>query len=283
MNPSRCGAREPRHNAGQTTEQCVQQKLPLLRVIRQTFDTLGDHGGQMLAQAPQLLALMFAGTCLSMYLSHLALVEHSMLLDAAGWLVVVAAPVLAAVGWHRRILLNETPRAGFAAGKPERMYFLLAVATSVGLFVLATLQLFVYVLTTGPEGTSSLGKLLALGLWLVPLYFIGHLFLALPEAALTGKVNLRRIHAMTRGNKLRFVVVGLLPIPILLLLELVRIYLLQMPRTLSPGFYVYNAISMLVGSLITVTSMSVCYRVLVLQSEVQARDAAPGTAVSNEG
>lgn len=261
----------------------MQQKLPLFRVIRQIFDTLGDHGGQMLAQAPQLVAILLAGSCLAMYMGQLAVIQHSILLEVASWLVLVAAPVLAAVAWHRRILLDEAPRAGLVAGKPERMYFLLGVAGSLVLFVLATLRLFVFVWTTGPEGTNALGILLTSVLWLAPLYFTGHLFLALPEAALTGKVNLRRIHALTRGNKLRFVVLALLPIPILLLLELVRVFLLQMPRMPSPGFYVYNAVSMLVGSLVTVTSMSVCYRVLVLQPQTQAREAALAAAVSNEG
>lgn len=218
----------------------------------------------MLATAPQLAAILFAGTCLGMYLDQLAIEQQSMLLQATGWLVSTAAPVLAAVTWHRRILLDEPARPGIATGRPERMYFVVAAASSALLFVLTLASVVIASLTAGPEGVPALGKVLLLILALVPAYFVGHVFLALPHAALTGTLDMRRMSALTRGNKWRFLAVAILPVPILLLLELVRVFLLEMPRTPSAGFYTYSAVAMLLTTLVSVTTMSVSYRILAL-------------------
>lgn len=226
----------------------------------------------MLAAAPHLAAILFAGTCLGMYLNQMAVAQHSRLLEAIGWLVSTAAPVLAAVAWHRRILLDEPPRAGITTGRPERMYFMVAATSSALLLAVTMVGLVVAALTAGPEGLSALGMVLLLTCALVPVYFVGHFFLALPQAALTGNVDLRRIAALTRGNKWRFLAVAMLPLPILLLLELVRVFLLQMPRTPSAGFYVYSAVAMLLVTLVSVTTMSVSYRILALSPTEGAPD-----------
>jgi len=260
----------------------LQQKLPVRRVIRETFDYLGNNGGRMLSAAPQLAAILFAGTCLGMYLNQMAVTQHSTLLEAAGWLVGTAAPVLAAVAWHRRILLDESPPAGLAAGKPERMYFMVAATSSALLFVLTMAIVVLSALMAGPEGVSPLGMVLLLVLAAVPGYFVGHFFLALPQAALTGTVDVRRIAALTRGNKWRFLAVALLPLPILLLLELVRVFLLQMPRAPSAGFYVYSAVAMLLVTLVSVTTMSVSYRIMALAPPEGAPDPQAGKTVQAE-
>ncbi|WP_313696880.1 hypothetical protein [Achromobacter sp.] len=257
----------------------MQQKLPVWRVIRETFDYLGDHGGRTLAMAPQLVAILIVGVCLGVYLDQMAVARQSMLLQLAGWLVTTACPVMLAVAWHRRILLNEYARGGIATGKPERMYFIVAVILSASFFVLSIARVVIAVLMSGPEGVSPLGIALQLFLVLLPAYFVGHFFLALPQAALTGRVDVRRITALTRGNKWRFLAVSLLPVPILLLMEAVRGYLLRMPLEPGLGSYLYGALMMLVTTIISVTTMSVCYRILALPAsddapEAQARETA---------
>lgn len=264
-------------------ERRVQQKLPLWRVIRETFAYLGDHGGRLLATAPQLVAILIAGTTLGKYLDQMAVAQQSMLLQLAGWLVNTAAPVLAAVAWHRHILLNEHARSGIATGKPERMYFVVAAAGSAALFALSLVSFVVARLTAGPEGLPAYAMALQFALGLLPAYFVGHFFLALPHAALTGRLEIRRIAALTRGNKLRFVGVALVPVPILLLLELVRVFLLQMPRTPSAGYYVYGTVVVFVTALISVTSMSVCYRTLVFSPTGGTVDAPDGETAAAEG
>lgn len=261
----------------------MQQKLPVRRVIRETFDYLGDHGGRLLSTAPQLVAILLAGTCLGMYLDQMAIAQRSVLLQAAGWLVSTAAPVLAAVAWHRRILLDEPARPGIIAGKPERMYFIVAAISSAAWFAVSLAGVVIGMLMGGPEGVPALGKLLFFMIGLAPFYFVGHVFLALPQAALTGAVDVRRIAALTRGNKWRFLFVAMLPAPIWLLLELVRVFLLQMPRTPSAGYYVYWAVAMLATSLITVTSMSVSYRNLALPSAGRPSDAQASETAVAEG
>lgn len=264
---------------GQVTERILQQKLPVWRVIRQTFDYLGDHGWRMLATAPQLAAVLFAGSFLGMSLNQIAVAQRSILLEAAGWLTATAAPVLAAVAWHRLILLDEPARAGLTAGKPERAYFIVLATSSALVFALTILSHLIALLTAGFESLHAPAMVLLLIIVLVPAYFFGHFFLALPQAALTGTVNVRQIAALTRGNKLRLLAVAILPIPILLLMELVRIFLLQMARSPSAGFYIYSSVATLVVTLLSVTTMSISYRTLALSptedaADMQARETA---------
>jgi hypothetical protein len=77
----------------------MRQKLPILRVIRQTLDYLGDHGGRLISASPLLILILLAGIVLGTHLNHMAYVEQSKLLELTGWLVSTAAPVLAAVAW----------------------------------------------------------------------------------------------------------------------------------------------------------------------------------------
>lgn len=85
-------------------------------------------------------------------------------------------------------------------------------------------------------------------------------------------MDVRRNAALTRGNQWRFLAVAMLPLPLLLLLELVRVFLLQMPRMPRAGLYHYSSVAMLLATLVSVTTMSVSYRILALSPT----DSAPG-------
>lgn len=262
----------------------MQKKLPVWRVVRETYNYLGDHGGKMLAAAPQLAAILFVGTCVSLHLSYLAQVQHSLLLESAGWLVGMVGPVLSAVAWHRYILLNETPRGGLTVGRPERMYFMVAAGSGALMFTVSLISAVTLALAKGPDGVHILILLPVAVLQWVPLYFLGHVFLALPQAALTGKVDLRGIHALTRGNKWRFLAVALLPaMPLLVVLELFRAFVLQMPHQASFAYYLYSSTLMLISSLVVVTTMSVTYRTLVLTPDEDAPAAPADETVSVQG
>ena len=242
----------------------MRKKLPILRVIRQTLDYLGDHGGPLIGASPLFILILLGGVVLGMYLNDMAYVEQSKLLELAGWMVSTAAPVLAAVAWHRCILLNETPAPRPVAGKPERMYFIVLLVSAALAFVVALLAYIVMLFSKGPAGPHWLGMVLVLLLILSPCIFLGYFFLALPHAALTGRLDLSRIAGLVKGNRLRLLAVAMLPVPLLLLLEAVRIFLLQMPRAPGVAFYLYTAISTFAFTLVSVTSMSVSYRTLAL-------------------
>ncbi|MEN5064476.1 hypothetical protein [Achromobacter aegrifaciens] len=102
--------------------------------------------------------------------------------------------------------------------------------------------------------------------------FLGYFFLALPHAALTGRMDMSRIAGLVKGNRLRLFAVAMLPVPLLLLLEAVRIFLLQVPRAPGISFYLYTAISTFAFTLVSVTSMSVSYRTLALTSTEERAD-----------
>ncbi|HEY9271854.1 hypothetical protein [Achromobacter sp.] len=242
----------------------MRQKLPILRVIRQTLDYLGDRGGPLIGASPLLILIMLAGIALGMHLNYMAYVEQSKLLELTGWLVSTAAPVLAAVAWHRCILLGETPPARILAGKPERMYFIVLFVSAALMFVMALLAYVVMLFAQGPDGPHWLGVVLVLPLVLAPCFLLGYFFLALPHAALTGTVDIPRIAALVRGNRLRLLAVAALPIPLLLLLDAARIFVLQVPRAPGIAYYLYTAIATFAATLISVTSMSVSYRTLAL-------------------
>lgn len=135
----------------------MRKKLPILRVIRQTLDYLGDHGGPLIGASPLLILILLGGVVLGMYLNDMAYVEQSKLLELVGWMVSTAAPVLAAVAWHRRILLNETPAPRPVAGKPERMYFIVLLVSAALAFVVALLAYIVMLFSKGPAGPHWLG------------------------------------------------------------------------------------------------------------------------------
>ncbi|WP_447920680.1 hypothetical protein [Achromobacter aegrifaciens] len=261
----------------------MQQKLPILRVIRQTLDYLGDHGGRLIGASPLLILIMLAGIVLGMHLDYMAYVEQSRLLELTGWLVSTAAPVLAAVAWHRCILLGETRPARIVAGKPERMYFIVLFVSAALIFVTALLGYIVMLFAQGPDGPHWLGVVLVIPLVLAPCYFFGNFFLALPHAALTGKMDISRIAALVRGNRLRLLAVATLPIPLLLLLEAARIFLLQVPRAPGIAYYLYTAIATFAATLISVTSMSVSYRNLALTPSEEGVDPGLDTTVGASG
>ena len=258
----------------------MRQKLPILRVARQTFDYLGDHGGPLIGASPLLILILLAGIALGMHLDYMAYVEHSKLLELTGWVVSTAAPVLAAVAWHRCILLGETPPARVVAGKPERMYFIVLIVGAALMFVTTLLCYIVMLFAQGPDGPHWLGVVLVLLLVLAPCFFMGYIFLALPHAALTGKMEISRIAPLVRGNRLRLLAVAALPVPLLLLLEAARIFVLQMPREPSIGYYLYSAIATFAATLISVTSMSVSYRTLALKPMEEGVQLAPSAAVT---
>ncbi|WP_313387891.1 hypothetical protein [Achromobacter aegrifaciens] len=252
----------------------MRKKLPILRIIRQTLDYLGDHGGPLIGASPLLILILLGGVVLGMHLNHMAYVEQSKLLELAGWVVSTAAPVLAAVAWHRCILLGETPAPRLVAGKPERMYFIvLLVSAALALaFAVALLGYIVMLFSEGSAGPHWLGMVLVLLLILSPCFFLGYFFLALPHAALTGRMDMSRIAGLVKGNRLRLFAVAMLPVPLLLLLEAVRIFLLQVPRAPGISFYLYTAISTFAFTLVSVTSMSVSYRTLALTSTEERAD-----------
>ncbi|MGS1010536.1 hypothetical protein [Achromobacter anxifer] len=258
----------------------MRQKLPILRVIRQTLDYLGDHGGRLIGASPLLIMILLAGVVLGMHLDYMAYVEQSKLLELTGWLVSTAAPVLAAVAWHRCILLGETPSARIVAGKPERMYFIVLFVSAVLVFVTALLAYVVILFAQGPDGPHWLGVALVLLLVLAPCFFLGYFFLALPHAALTGKMDMRRIAALVRGNRLRLLVVAALPVPLLLLLEAARVFLLQVPRAPGIAYYLYSAIATFAATLISVTSMSVSYRTLALKPMEEGVEPLPNSTAA---
>lgn len=258
----------------------MRQKLPILRVIRQTLDYLGDHGGRLIGASPLLILILLAGIALGMHLDYMAYVEQSKLLELTSWLVSTAAPVLAAVAWHRCILLGETPSARIVAGKPERMYFIVLFVSAALMFVTALLAYVVILFAQGPDGPHWLGVLLVLLLVLAPCFCLGYFFLALPHAALTGKMDMRRIAAVVRGNRLRLLVVAALPVPLLLLLEAARVFLLQVPRAPGIAYYLYSAIATFAATLISVTSMSICYRTLALKPMEEGVEPMPDSTVA---
>lgn len=256
-----------RARPGSITEYGVQQKLPVLRVLRQAFDYLGDHGGRLISDAPQLILVLVGGALLAMHLQTMAVFERSWLLDLASWLVGMVTPVFAAVAWHRRILLDEAPGRGVMVGKPERMYFIVLAVGAVAMFVMVLLCSVILQLAAPFPSLywPALGLVVVVGI-VLPCYFLGHFILALPQAALTGRVDMRAIAALTRGNKWRLLVVTVLaPLPILMLLEAVRVFLLQLPRAPGLAFYLYNAVAVFISLLVSVPVMSISYRTLALQ------------------
>ncbi|MFY2639914.1 hypothetical protein ACOTDF_00085 [Achromobacter insuavis] len=241
----------------------VRQKLRVLRVLRQAFDYLGDHGGRLISDAPQLILLLAGGEFLAMHLRAMAGLEQSSLLELAGWLVGMTTPVFLAVAWHRRILLDEAPRRGLAAGKPERMYFVLLAAGSVVLAVTTLLSVVIIRLALPFPGLYWLGYgLAALVGVILPCYFLCHFSLALPQAALTGKVDLREIAALARGNKLRLIVLAILPVPLFFMLEVVGFFLPQLPRAPGLAHYLCSTLVLFISLLVSVALMSVTYRTL---------------------
>lgn len=250
---------------GSITEYGVQQKLPVLRVLRQAFDYLGDHGGRLISDAPQLILVLVGGGLLSMHLHTIATLEQSSLLELAGWLVGMTTPVFVAVAWHRRILLDEAPRQGLVAGKPERMYFVVLVVGTLAFVITTLLSLVITRLVLPFPGLHWAGFGLAAVVGALPCYFLGHFTLALPQAALTGKVDLRQIAALTRGNKLRLGVLAIVPVPLFFLLDLVGIFLPQVPRVTGLAYYLYSTLVLFISMLVSVALMSVTYRTLAMQ------------------
>ena len=79
------------------------------------------------------------------------------------------------------------------AGKPERMYFVVLVVGTLAFVITTLLSLVITRLVLPFPGLHWAGFGLAAVVGALPCYFLGHFTLALPQAALTGKVNLRQI------------------------------------------------------------------------------------------
>jgi hypothetical protein len=198
-------------------------------------------------------------------------------------LIIIVFASIFAVGIHRHIVLGQPASWIFFRFRKYELFYILTTIVIFGIMLALFLAVFFLLpafapaLAPGPEGGIPIAvTLIFVAVWVIYIWLYVKLILALPNAAVTGRISLARSWNALRGNFWRFIGYSLVIllsyfVPILLL-SLIATGLLQAQ---SGAFVavVLNLVIMVISIFLGVSFLaylSYVYRQLVAQPAQEA-------------